>query len=371
VKLGLAAGVMQMFAMAPLSAASVVVMFRLLTSRIASPRAAAALAALYGVATPVFYRTAQLNHNLLVAHCALFAFALLWRPWDANPRARPAYFAAGLLAGWALVCDYSGVVVIAFVVVYACLRRSVLPEVARAPSDLRNLAMGISLGVVVLVAYQWVYLGHPFYPAQYYMPSTRLSVRGHFGITGPDPRLLWWTAFGLRYGLFTSAPLLLMALYPPAWFRLRLVGAREAIALAGFCIGLFMFCGSIQYGRLQTITGIRYVVPAAPFLFLIAAGVLRRQRRPVAVALAGATAYWSWCLAMVRDMREGNGVASAVWEVTTGGPRLPWLTTLERMRYVETGLAPVVLGVFALGAVLLWRGVFAAPTHDVDAEWTR
>ena len=93
IKFGLAAGVMQALCMAPLSALSAVVMFYVLASLIPSQRWAAALAFLYAIGTPVFYRTAQLNQNLLVSHCAFFAFVLLWRPWDepTAPR-RPHYF---------------------------------------------------------------------------------------------------------------------------------------------------------------------------------------------------------------------------------------------------------------------------------------
>ena len=80
VKFGLAAGVMQVFLMAPLSALSVVLMFYILLSLTGSSRMAVLLALLYGFATPVFYRTGQLNQNLLVGHFAFFAFALLWRP---------------------------------------------------------------------------------------------------------------------------------------------------------------------------------------------------------------------------------------------------------------------------------------------------
>jgi dolichyl-phosphate-mannose--protein O-mannosyl transferase len=136
VKFGLAAAVMQAFAMAPLSALSAVLMFRILVSITASVRAALWLTLLYAFATPVFYRTAQLNQNLLVGHFALFAFALLWRPWD-DPRrpGRPRYLLAGLLSGWTLVLDYSGLVVIASVGLYACLRRAALPAGARSRSD--------------------------------------------------------------------------------------------------------------------------------------------------------------------------------------------------------------------------------------------
>jgi len=80
VKLGLAAGVMQVLLMAPFSALGVVLMFYVLARLGISDGSAAALALLYGAATPIFYRTAYLNQNLLLAHAAFLAFVLLWRP---------------------------------------------------------------------------------------------------------------------------------------------------------------------------------------------------------------------------------------------------------------------------------------------------
>jgi hypothetical protein len=143
VKFGLGAAAMQAGLMAPLSALSVVVMFWILVSLTASVRAALLLALLYAFATPVFYRTAQLNHNLLVGHCALFAFAALWRPWDRPPQPRrPAYLAAGLLSGWAVVLDYTGLLVVLVLGLYAVGRRRSLPDYARSPVDLVQFAAG-------------------------------------------------------------------------------------------------------------------------------------------------------------------------------------------------------------------------------------
>lgn len=357
VKLGLAAGVMQAWGMAPLSALSVAVMFRILASRVASIRVAAALAALYGIATPVFFRTAQLNQNLLVAHCALLGFAALWRPWDdpAGPR-RPSYLLAGVLAGWAAVLDYSGLLVTVFLGAYGTLRRRALPAATRSSTDLWRLAAGVAASGSVLVWYQWVAFGHPLHPAQYYMPATEFSTLGHFGVTWPRVDLLWATAFGMQFGLFTSTPLLLLSLYPPAWGRrIRLFGATEAWCLAGFCLAFVLFCGMIQYGWWQRQTGVRYLVPASPFLFLAAAGVLLRQRPAVAVGISLLAAYWSWCLAMYRDVEQGLGVLESLIHVSLRGPRLPWLTTLERMGYVQGGLAPLFLAGFGLLALALWR----------------
>src|SRR5262245_8746616 len=235
VKFGLGAAVMQALCMAPLSALSAVVMFYLLASQMASVRGAAVLACLYAVATPVFYRSAQLNQNLLVSHCALFAFALLWRPWDDSRLLRRShYLAAGLLAGWAVVCDYSGLVVVAAMSLYAFTRWRSLPAEARKWDHLVWFAVGVLASGCVLLAYQWWCFGNPLYPAQRYMPAATYTHLGYVGMDWPHLDLLWATAFDMRFGLFTSAPLLLLALYAPAWFseRVRLVGAREALCIA-------------------------------------------------------------------------------------------------------------------------------------------
>jgi hypothetical protein len=61
--------------------------------------------------------------------------------------------------------------------------------------------------------------------------------------------------------------------------------------------------------------------------------------------------YWSWCLAMYRDVEQGMGVLESVIHVTLEGFRLPWLTTLQQLGYVaNASVAPV----FALTAAVLW-----------------
>jgi hypothetical protein len=354
VKFGLAAAVMQAFAMAPLSALSAVVMFRILASITASVRAAMWLTLLYAFATPVFYRTAQLNQNLLVGHFALFAFALLWRPWD-NPRrsGRPRYLLAGLLSGVTLALDYSGLVVIASVGLYACLRRAALPAGARSRSDLVYFAAGVLGAVSVLLGYQWVSFGNPFYPAQYYMPATAYSQQGYLGMAWPRPDLLWESAFGIRFGLFTSAPLLLLALWVPGWLReRRIIGTLETWWVLGFSLLFFLFSAANQYGHLQFNSGVRYMVPVSPFLFLLAAGAMLRLPVFLASLVGVFGTYWSWCLAMHRDVEQGWGIFEALRRITLEGFRLPWLTTLEGLGYVDAGASALPL--LTLMGVVLW-----------------
>jgi hypothetical protein len=355
VKLGIASAVVQVFGMAPISALAVTVMFFILLSITGSKTKAVLLALLYAFATPVFYRTAQLNQNLLLAHCALFTFASLWRPWDhpSTPR-RPHYLLAGLLCGWCVVLDYSGLVVVLGLSVYAVLRRRSLPKTATRHSDLVLFAAGLAVAVVILVAYQWSAFGHPLLPAQRFMPATVLSRSGYHGMDWPQLDLLWSTAFGLRFGLFTSAPLLLLVFYFPAWKKrgAQILGNLEIAFILIFTVLFFLFCSANQFGRLQFNSGVRYIVPVVPFLFVIVARALLQLPRVVAVLIALVTTYWSWCLAMYRDVEQGMGVFESIKQITLSGFRLPWITTLEKMGYIQDGAS--VLPLFALSVAFIW-----------------
>jgi hypothetical protein len=359
VKFGLGAGVMQVFVMAPLSAGSVVVMLGVLRRLTGSAPTALWLALLYGFATPVLYRTAQLNQNVLLGHFALFAFVTLWRPWDPPARPRPPrYFLAGVLAGWTVVLDYSGVIALAVLARYGHWRRRSLPPECRAASDGWRFMAGALGSLAVLLGYQWAVFGHPLWPPQAYMPPATFTPYGYRGMDWPRLDLLWATAFDLRYGLFVSAPLLLAGLYVPGWRQRggRLIGRPETIFVLAFCALFFLFAAANQYGRMQFNTGVRHIVPVSAFLFLLAAGVLRRMP-PVAAALVGVlTTYWSWCLAMYRDVEQGVGVVESVIHVTLEGFRLPWHTTLVRLGYLpETASVLPVLGVAAAVLWALWR----------------
>ena len=361
VKFALAAGVMQSLVMAPLSALSVVVMFFLLMRLTGSVRTSVMLALLYGFATPIFYRTAQLNQNLLLSHFAFFAFVLLWRPWDdqSSPK-KPLFLLAGLLAGWTVVLDYSGLVAVAALTVYALVRWWQLPEGTRSIRDIALFAGGVSVSAAFLAWYQWSSFGNPILPAQYYMPATDFIDQGFSGFDWPNLDLLWRSAFGIKFGIFAFAPLLVLALYLPAWFSKRtlMVGGREVAFILLFTAGFFLFASANQFGYVQFNTGVRHMVPVTPFLFLLAAGVLLRLPTLAAVLLGVITTYWSWSLAMYREVGDNHplGVIDAVRRVTLDGFQLPWLNTLDSLGYVSSSalVIPILL-LLALTVWIIWR----------------
>ena len=354
VKFGLAAGITQGFAMAPISALGVVVMFWIFLGLTQNTRTSVWLALLYAFATPIFFRTAQLNQNVLLANFALFAFALLWRPWQKQSGgARPFYFLAGLCTGWTVVLDYSGVVAVAALSGYALARWLDASKDTRRFSDLARFGLGVAFCGGVLMTYQWASFGNPILPAQSYMPPANFSDLGYRGFSLPSFDLLIQTAFGMRYGLFTSAPILLAALVAPVWLskRTRLLKSRETIFVVSFVLLFFIFCSANQYGRMQFNSGVRHIVPVVPFIFLLAANVLLRIPRILSVFFGVLATYWSWCLVMYRDVEQGFGVFESIRHITLEGFQLPWLTTLERMGFVANA-SPLPL-LFLCG-ILIW-----------------
>jgi hypothetical protein len=359
VKFGLAAGFIQAFCMAPLSALAAVVMFYILLAMTRSIRLAILLSLLFAFATPVFYRTAFLNHNVLLAHFSLFSFALLWRPWVDSDQTRSfPYLAAGLLCGWTVVLDYSGIVAVFSISIYAVLRYISLPKESKSIQHLMLFFVGIALCGSVLMAYQWFNFGHPLYPAQHYMPHTEFSQSGYHGMTLPKLHLLFETAFSRRYGLFTSAPILLLVFCLPFFLRdiIQRIGGNQLMFILVYGCGFFLFCSANQFGYVQFNTGVRHIVPVTPFLFLIVAMIIIRMPKVLAVIFSAVSLYWSWCLAMYRDVEFGLGIPEALIHITFNGFQLPWLTTLQRLGYIR-GPIPlmIVLSLSTVVILFIWR----------------
>lgn len=354
VKFGLAAAVMQGFAMAPISALGAVAMFWIMLSLTGDRKSSAWLSLLYAFATPIFFRTAQLNQNVLAADFALFAFVLLWRPMR-SAESRPFYFLAGLCAGWTVVLDYSGLVVVAAISGYALAKWYAGDE--RNLADLGRFAVGVAICAVVLMAYQWASFGNPILPAQSYMPAAHYTELGYRGFSLPQLDLLFETAFGIRYGLFTSAPILLTVFLVPLWLTKsnRLLENRELILVLSLTTLFFLFCAANQYGRMQFNTGVRHIVPVVPFMFLLVANVLLRLPVILAAMIGVFGTYWSWCLAMYRDVEQGFGVFESIRHITLEGFRLPWLTTLERMGFVQSQSAIPLLLLSGVAIWLIWN----------------
>ena len=188
------------------------------------------------------------------------------------------------------------------------------------------------------------------------MPPQIYSDQGYQGVTGPNLGLLTQLLFDPSFGLLVSAPILVLALGAP--FLLRsgrsFLPRREMLVCFAIAAAYLVFFSAIAYTRLQWSTGIRYLMPVVPFLFLAAAAVLIRLPRSIAFGMVTLAVTVAWSMAMVRNQ---YGVQQNLIRVFVEGLQLPWLTTLSKM---ATQYAPWLSGrpsalpVMLLVAVVVW-----------------
>jgi hypothetical protein len=357
VHLGMAAIITSCLFMAPLAALSTVVMFGLLRRLSPSPGPALGMALLYAFGTPVFFRTATLNLNLLVGLLGLFSFALLWWPSRARPEREPLrYFAAGFLAGWAVLTDYTGVITVSTLGLFALALQ--LEEKSFWPALKRSLwfVAGAIGPILFLLFWQWYCYGNPWLPVQFHQPKKYyMGYRTDRGFGWPSPAALWGLMFDPLYGLLVFSPIFALALYHFALLRRRtnvVPGRVAAFAWTSF-LALWVFCSCIEYTlRFQWMDGVRYMVPAVPFLFLLVADALMQIPRALSYMVVLAAVAETWCLAMVRE----NPMES-IMRVFLHGFELPWLTALVKTApqyfpFLREGASPVAL--FLLWGVVIW-----------------
>jgi hypothetical protein len=352
IKFGLASVVMQALCMAPISALGVVAMFYLLRQVFASDRAAFWLALLYGFGTPVFFRTGFLNHNMMIGHFTLLGFLAMWNP-SGERRLSPSLrsFLGGLAGGASMLLDYSGIVLLGALFCYAIARYSTSWFVSA-----RNYVLGAAGPILLLWFYQYQSFGNPFFPGQHWMPPVEWIDVGYQGFTYPRPELLRILLTDYRFGLFTTCPLMLLALAAP-WWNKRRIPTCEFLLISLAPVGLWLFCGGISYVRLQYNNGLRYLAPLLPYLFISVTLVLTRLPRRWMYLVSLVAVAQAWSMAMYRDVERGFGVLDPILHVFIGGFQLPVLTVLSRMKdqfgeYVSAGASP--LPIFAIAAAVIW-----------------
>jgi len=162
-----------------------------------------------------------------------------------------------------------------------------------------------------------------------------------------------------RFGVFVAMPLSILAFFGPwlAWRGKGPVPFRESAVAIALSLALIVFFATVQYTRLQWVTGIRYLAPLFPFLFLAAVPGLLRLPKILGFLLITLSVVINWSIAMVRGQ---GSVFDNVKRAMLEGFQLPWLTVLSKMSAYLPSLstAPSALPWFALLAVMVafvWR----------------
>jgi hypothetical protein len=388
-RFGAAAAVTSTLLMAPAAALLALLVHDLLRRRGVSGPLAVSLTLLFAFGTPLLFRSATLNHNQLEALVAFASFALLWRGGEAGAPSGARLVAAGLLAGASVLLDYSGLVLLAGLGLYAVAcaagRSGALGGARAVVREATPFALGALASLGLLWFTQWWQFGDPFLPAQRWMPDAHFSTRGWHGFAAPSGDLLAKNLFDPSYGLFVFAPLLLLALLPPSRAPLRgeaasvapILPRRERLFVLALAAAFLVFSSANQFARLQWNTGFRALAPLVPFLFLAACDLLARLPKGVCALVAIVSVPNALVLAMARATPPlapagfGESTLARSWNsFFEHGVTLPWFTVWRQTQPSGgpqwTGVVPPLL-VIALGGALalLWSaGARAARGGD-------
>ena len=337
--------------MAPVTAFAVALLYARARAGGLSAARAAAVSLLCGLGTPMFFRVGHLNHNLLAGDAGLIALLLLWDPKD-KPLNPSRASLAGLLSGYAVLCDYSGVVIAGVAALYVWMRSSGDSR-RRWKCALAYLA-GLTPGIAGLLIYQQWAFGAFYRPSQHFMTPTAATAVGYRGFGWPSPALLWANFFDPRFGLFPYCPALLLAgLAPLAARARRRLPSREMGVIFIYSLLFVLFCAANQYSWLQPLTGFRYLVPIVPVLALLAIQGAQLFPRMAQWGIAVASLLWSLILtgAHVNDVRLA---AQTFWDRRFA---LPWMLRLREAGVPVTWewvLATYAVTVLAIACI--WAG---------------
>ena len=234
----------------------------------------------YGLGSLAFPFATMYFGHAASASFLFCSFYLLWRAKD-TPSSRWRPTAAGLLAGAAVLVEYSALLGAAVLVVYAALSQPALPR-RRPVLELRGALLmlaGAAVPAAALFAYNWMSFGGPLSLSYDHLAPGAFAEgmgRGILGVTWPRLDQLRELLFGPR-GLLFLAPW--FALAPAGLLALRQERLRAEIVLCTVIVVLFLAFNAGYYLPFGGWTpGPRFLLPALPFaavLVAVAPSVLR------------------------------------------------------------------------------------------------
>lgn len=327
-RLGASAVVTSVFLMAPLSALFTVLVFGFLAARGIDRSRAVWLALLFAFGTPIWYRTAHLNHNMFLMQALFGAFLLLFvapgREYSVST-SRRAW--AGFLLGIAVSLDYAGAIPALVIGVYFLWNRASAAGIARA---LRESVPAIAAALPPIAFLLWtqkIMYGGWFTPGQFVMRPVNYTEVGMKGITWPSFEVALKNFVSPGWGLYTFGPLLLIALIPAARRRVDewILPLRERRFIAALIVSFLLFNAANAYSLMQFNSGFRYLLPLVPFLFLQASDHLATMRRGPLACITALVIAHGLVLCMTREVNDteknlrDRAVASGVSETELPG----------------------------------------------------
>lgn len=324
-RFGASAALTSVLVMAPASALMVVLIFQLFISKGLTTSRAIWYSLLFAFGTPIFFRTAYLNHNMFVMYSTFLSFYFLRKIIDSGTEySRSHLFLSGIFAGFTIFFDYSGVVPILVLYGYLVYSFHQIKPIGESVKISIPFILGAIPPVLLLLYTQWVMFGNPFLPAQYWMPAVNYTDRGWRGFDLPSLDLYYLNLFGNDYGMFSFGPILLLAFFPKKKSTSLIISSQERGFILTFFVLFVTFCAANQYSRMQFNTGFRFLAPLVPFLFLMSCDFFNRLSDKWLMILTIPAILHSWVLSMEREP-----VIESWSQFLHEGIMFPWLRVLK------------------------------------------
>jgi hypothetical protein len=254
--------------------------------------AGAAALVTFGVAfgTPFLYYARSFFAHAWTASLLFLAWDVLREPaGPSSPaRRRVRLAAAGLLAGWAVISEYT----VAPVALVLAVRAAFVSPGRRSAANVLSFVAGAALPVGLLLAYQAVCFGSPFLPSyarEAYPAYAELARRRFFGFGLPSPAVALACLFHPARGILLFSPFFLWAGVGAArWWRDRRERADGIFAVVATLV-TFLLLTAYPNWHGGWALGTRYLLP---LLFLPAAALPFALATPFSRGLfAAATAF--------------------------------------------------------------------------------
>lgn len=243
-----------------------VVMYRLAQFCGAAPRQALLMVVAYGFGTIALLHATMFSGHQIAASLSFFSFALLVRASSDERTSVTKNLGygvlAGLLAGFAVITDFTAVVI------SICLASYVM-----ASRSNRRLKAGFIFGACIcafiLSAYNMACFGNPFsfsYEHQVFEVFRKGAAQGFCGISVPKMEAIVNLLFFPARGVFFIMPVLLLSFWGIAAMFRRARYRREVLFIIAAAIGSLLFVAGYYFWHGSTTFGPRFLVPILPFL---------------------------------------------------------------------------------------------------------
>ncbi|MGB5217084.1 MAG: tetratricopeptide repeat protein [Smithella sp.] len=243
-----------------------VVMYRLAQFCGAFPRQAFLMVIAYGFGSIALLHATLFSGHQIAASLSFFSFALLVRSSSNDRKAwieNWGYgFLAGLLAGLAVITDYTAIVIA------ICLAMYVIPS--RFNARLKaGFISGACVCVIILAAYNMACFGNPFSFSYQHLSHEKFREGASHGILGiglPQAGAMIALLLSPSRGLFFIMPVLLLSFWGITYMIVRQKFQREAILISTVFIFSFLFVAGFYGWHGGWSFGPRYLVLILPFL---------------------------------------------------------------------------------------------------------